>query len=454
MTRTIVPLSTIATVYLLWWISQSPPFIVWNILSLLDTGLWSALVILLSCGVTVYSVFGNAPLRYATYTVLVLLVLARPEGGGMAAFGVVALTMVEWLRGATVVETLKRGGAALGIFATAMIALYSFRLVYFGYPLPNTYYAKVDGDLSFTVTEGWRYVTGYAATLHYGTWCAAGLVGASIVAFLIAVVGRIRGSGNCTRYAFSFWGLVIVVGVIAPVLVGGDHFNWWRFLTPYYLPVGIGLLLCVILLVPARLAPAGQTLLLLPLLVGIGAFQRTPEGVRWSDFPSGRGLQNQFGIALEGREVGAHLNEIFRRYPTPPEVGALAVGGIGVRYEGPVYDLLALNNVAMAHASSDRKSFVRSHAAFNAEVFLRDKPAFLFFIADYCDLAAPQKVLEVVGFYAQAVKHVHQTPEFQALYVPVVVWDEVLLQEGRGLCGYALREELASGRPIFGYRTL
>jgi hypothetical protein len=132
----------------------------------------------------------------------------------------------------------------------------------------------------------------------------------------------------------------------------------------------------------------------------------------------------------------------------------MAVGGFGERYQGPVYDLLALNNVEMAHASSDRKRFVKNHSAFNKEVFLRNKPPYLFFVADYCELSAPHKRLDVVDFYADAMQHIHHTPEFQNLYVPVVVWNERLLRDGKGLCGYALREELASGRPIFGYRTL
>ena len=130
------------------------------------------------------------------------------------------------------------------------------------------------------------------------------------------------------------------------------------------------------------------------------------------------------------------------------------MGGLGESYRGPINDLLGLNNVEMAHASTDRKSFIKSHAAFDTGVFLRQRPAFLFFMADYRSLASRERTLETNSFYARALKGIHESATFRELYAPVVIWSERLYREGRGLCGYALREELAAGTPSFGYRIL
>ena len=42
-------------------------------------------------------------------------------------------------------------------------------------------------------------------------------------------------------------------------------------------------------------------------------------------------------------------------------------------YEGPIVDLLGLNNVAMAHSPGERRGR-KNHAAFNRDVFYRQAP--------------------------------------------------------------------------------
>ena len=46
-------------------------------------------------------------------------------------------------------------------FGAALLALLLFRLGYFGYPLPNTYYAKVSPDLPTNLWNGGAYLAGY-----------------------------------------------------------------------------------------------------------------------------------------------------------------------------------------------------------------------------------------------------------------------------------------------------
>jgi hypothetical protein len=68
-----VGVSSCTTAILLWWIARNPPFIVWNVVSLLETGLWGALLTTLACATTCYAVSDRAIFRNVSYATIVLL---------------------------------------------------------------------------------------------------------------------------------------------------------------------------------------------------------------------------------------------------------------------------------------------------------------------------------------------------------------------------------------------
>ena len=79
----------------------------------------------------------------ALIVVIVLLVLARADGFVSAGLGVTFLA----LRGD------RRARAASIALAASMAVLVAIRLVYYGHPLPNTYYAKVSGPLAARIAD-------------------------------------------------------------------------------------------------------------------------------------------------------------------------------------------------------------------------------------------------------------------------------------------------------------
>jgi arabinofuranosyltransferase len=449
-----VATSSITTALMAWWLQGNPPYIVWSILSLLDTGLWGALITLMACSLTCSSVSGNAIFRNVSLVSIALLPWCRPEGVLLGGLGVALFALASWSRGPVIGRSFRQIAWCVTAFAMSTGALFAFRLLYFGYPFPNTYYAKVDGDLWFNLAEGWRYLTSFATQYPDASKAAVMLVGGSVLATLVSVVIRILGIGRWNTFPFVVWGGVIAAGASVCLWVGGDHFSWWRFLQPYWVPLFVGILLFLDGILSRGFAPWLRVMIVAPVVVGFLLSGPSQPGTRWEDFRTPFGPEHEFEIATKGRSVGEDLNQVFSGYSTFPTVGALTVGGIGYTYRGPINDLLGLNNVEMAHASTDRTYFIKSHSAFDKDVFFRQRPQFLFLMGDYCDIVRPEKTLETHDFYARSMKRVHESPEFQNLYVPVVVWNERLLKEGRGLCGYALREELAAGRPIFGYRTL
>ena len=139
-------------------------------------------------------------------------------------------------------------------------------------------------------------------------------------------------------------------------------------------------------------------------------------------------MANEFQLALGGRQLGEMLNawnaELKLQNDRKQEtfsLGTLTTGGIGYIYEGPVLDMLGLNNVEMAHLPGDRKGN-KNHAAFNKDIFFAQSP----------DLFAPRsqnKIIQTrndvfpfnVGheFWVTALKGLGKDPRFLDQYAPV-----------------------------------
>lgn len=115
----------------------------------------------------------------------------------------------------------------VGCVVVAQGALTAFRLAYYGYPLPNTYYAKVSGPLLERFADGFERLS--QVTMSSGL--LAGLVAIAVAAFFWARSARTVGVSGL-RFELLF-----------PVLwlgywfyIGGDHF-FERFLLVLY-PMG------------------------------------------------------------------------------------------------------------------------------------------------------------------------------------------------------------------------
>ena len=118
----------------------------------MDNALWSTLLTLL----TVLTCLGDARSRRRSAGVALLtglLVLTRPEAVVWAPLFIAILTIRAWLR-ATAREALAVAALPLAAFALTLGGLTAFRLAYFGYPLPNTFYAKMSPALGYSLAPG------------------------------------------------------------------------------------------------------------------------------------------------------------------------------------------------------------------------------------------------------------------------------------------------------------
>lgn len=360
------PPGRLAAALFAFFVALHPGVTFWCGISLLDVALWTFLVV---SGVRALVEVGEggAPFPHRLALLSVALALTRPESLVLVpALLCIALLLLR-TRGASWGEAARTVGPAAFAFAVAAGGLTLFRLLYFGFPFPNTYYAKVGADWSYNLREGLVYVAGYLQTAPLSALCLLATV-ATLGFFLAPPPGETRVSradaGALSAAVLVLWAL--------PVFTGGDHFAQGRFLVAATL-----LASAPALAYAARRWPRAfsiplsmRGLVAIPALAGLVHYALV-SGLERTSQDTGREL-----VAAErGRRLGRALSLAFRSEPRPT-VGAFVVGGLGYAYEGRTLDLLGLNNRTMAHAARERYG-PKGHAAFRKETFYALRPDLL-----------------------------------------------------------------------------
>jgi hypothetical protein len=196
--------------------------------------------------------------------VLGLSTLTRPEGLLVAAaLGVplaVALVRTRAGRGAF--------ASAVGLSVLIVGAHLAWRLHYYGYPLPNTFYVKSSGDTSLLRARGAKYVAFAAREL--------GALFVAVIALGVLVPARRDGGAlDAGRRVLSWTARLLFPAYVAYVVtVGGDFLDLYRFFVPL-LPLGLVLATAAILpRLAARLPYAAALAAGALLLLGHGVHQQ------------------------------------------------------------------------------------------------------------------------------------------------------------------------------------
>jgi arabinofuranosyltransferase len=134
-------------------LAAAPAWFAWSQVTLMESGLWCLLLTVM--------VLAVAEQRSGTVAVVVaLLVLTRPESmlwgpWAILILGVGVASSSGWKSG------LKAMLLPAASFSITLAGLVAFRMHYFGYPVPNTYYAKVSPDLGLNLYTGFHYLIGF-----------------------------------------------------------------------------------------------------------------------------------------------------------------------------------------------------------------------------------------------------------------------------------------------------
>lgn len=348
-------------------IFTSPRYIVWNTITLMENALWSTLLLLTTLFVLRKELTARA-IHSQFIPLAILLFLTRPESIAWVA----VFTLILFLR-ITSRSNVVNGFKTLLPFvlsaALALALLTGFRLSYFGYPFPNTFYAKVSPSFAYDLQQGAVYLIRY--------FRSDPIAGISIVLIFVACIQSLL--RPALQKQTFFMPFIVATGLLLPLLTGGDHFGSFRFYQSIY-PITILSVIFIIQGLFSEVSANGRSfqasprnrlvvtaLVTLPLVFGFVLSQR----YAWSRFASE--IENEFNVARSERRNGLFIQELFSSLPKLPSIGVIASGGIKYSYSGEIIDLLGLNNTVMAHNHGERIGY-KNHAAFEVETFFQLEP--------------------------------------------------------------------------------
>jgi hypothetical protein len=157
----------------------------------------------------------KAPSRFPwSGLVMALCTMTRPEG--LIMVGLAGLHRLWAHRGRIIKQDLLWG---LG-FAILYVPYYVWRWSYYGYPFPNTFYAKVGGGIE-GLRRGIEHVAGFV--LEYG--------GGPLI-ILVIVLAIFRRERNQFDRDLLFLALVVGSYMAYVIWIGGDALIEYRFLLP------------------------------------------------------------------------------------------------------------------------------------------------------------------------------------------------------------------------------
>ena len=149
--------------YIAFIICIGPSFFVWSVLSLMENALWNLLFTALVIIILQYSNRNISLLKKTIVCLLgILLTLTRPEAYAWNILFFVLFALMAWKNKRSFLFPL----AYLVFSIASVIAFTFFRIHYFGYPLPNTYYAKVSPDKLYNIKEGLIYAINFITDFH------------------------------------------------------------------------------------------------------------------------------------------------------------------------------------------------------------------------------------------------------------------------------------------------
>jgi hypothetical protein len=373
------------------------------------------------------STWARGGLETTLFSFLVLLALVltagrRERAGGYAA-GLVMLTRPEGVLHAAALAAvaagggLRRGARLLGIAAAVFAPWWIFRLLYFGAPLPNTWYAKMDGVRTAQMARGLDYLAGWVGRSEVTVPLVLALLG--LLLALVPAAGR----GLPGRWTAAAWSCILATAVFA-VLAGGDHMMLHRFLVPALAPLHLlagGTLRSVAGLGPRRAAWAAATLLALALL-------SQPVRILSHDLrhPAYR-LDRPLAL-VEPRD-DSHINRFYRlgevlgaTLPENATVAVVPAGALPWAGRLRVLDMLGLNDPGIAHqAAPSLGTGLMGHEKGTADAVLARDPDFILLRHGSTPVARAPAPPDSSDLALPVVRSLWESTAFHARYEAMVV---------------------------------
>lgn len=317
---------------------------------------------------------------YGIYLTSIFLTVAsfiRPEG-----FIPLILTILHYLLSGTTVKNLfehikasfssKIIRKVFGIVLVPSLAYFVFRLLYFGYPLPNTFYAKAGISL-YSIQSGIEYIIPFLDS----NWILT-----SIFFILLFFTIKNKIFSQPQKYLF----LVITAIVVATVLIGGDIFPLFRFLLPVY---SLMLVFCAVNITTFfnlsnnTIIKYASAIVLL-FLLSFNQFYRQNENMKKTE----EYLIKEKALVKNMELIGRFLKNSMNNQTEPPVVAASTIGALAYSSKATVIDMLGLTDSYIAHNPEILQEISEEEIGwkekkYNVRYVLSRKPEYIIFSTIY-----------------------------------------------------------------------
>lgn len=397
-----------------------PGYFFWTTLSLMESGIWSLLLCLAILAVFDESTFSN---RLKFISLIALLILTRPEAYFWAFYLVLLRALFYYLyHKYPLKRVFKENWLLLFTFILVLGSLLIWRYSYFGYLLPNTYYAKVYGSFWYNFKLGLEYL--FSFLIYTNPLILLTLIS---IGYITRIKFKELSYPEAVQLIIS---LVIIIALAIPVALGGDYFKWNRFyivfLPVMYLPLFNLRFIDKHILSLEKLNgmfKRNKYVVYFVLLVLVSLMPRESLNV----LLRGESLGNSFYIEVSksGQELSNFLNIFFDEQELP--YVSVVAAGMAYKYNGNTFDLMGLNNTKMAHAGHRMRGF-KNHDAFNKEVFYQERPDIIYEGLPAKIVNDPESVEVNINddefktrFINIALDEIWFDEKFQAMYKPVII---------------------------------
>lgn len=383
-----------------------PSFFTWSVWSLMDLTMWTW------CFSVVFSRLTQAAVSidraspafwWPVWVALLAFPLVRPEGIVLAGvfFGLIALLAFRDHDQ----KLMKVASIAACLTAVLLVVATTWRIHYFGYPFPNTFYAKVSMSFLLQAKQGLIYFYAFLRSPVNLSLFVFSFVGIVITTGRLVSMVKVRSQLKDFVMSAVFT-LPFATVISVYVLVGGDHFGSARQFQ-VFMPALCALSAVCLAQLWRELSQRG----LLLVRVALSSLVMAVVILQAQAYTVTKGkLDIEFRIAESGRALGVLLNE----FPRLNAIGIVAAGGISRTYRGALYDLVGLNWVEMAHSPRGLNNVARpkNHAAFNKDVLYTHVPDVILPTIEVCD----RSVFVGNDFNQSVMDDIFAEDKFKSLY--------------------------------------
>lgn len=252
------------------------------------------------------------------------------------------------------------------IFIFLVTSVTIFRLLYFGYPLPNTFYAKTGFSIE-QIRTGFDYFIDFLNDYTlYGLIILAPL-------YLFRFKKKIKSISFLYLNLFSF--------IIYVILIGGDVLTQYRFFVPV-IPI-INILFCLLIyfisttLKETEIKTSMPMLFIIPFSVAVFINIINSEKVENLSRRESAFVENmkRTSLWLKSKSINEHNNLT---------VAASTIGALAYFSDGHIIDMLGLTDKYIAHNPEyilkiSDESVGWKERKYNADYILRRKPDYILF---------------------------------------------------------------------------